>query len=82
MNNIDFHKKANKNNEKKENIEIVNYYLINMFLIDKKYEKIFRINISQPYFFIRIREQDKLNEEQKNVIKAKNYLYSTLANIR
>ena len=65
--------------------EILNYYLYNDFEIEKKYEKIFSINNKIANFYINLKNIEKskpLNEEEKNIIKIKNYLCSILGNFR
>ena len=75
--------KLKKNNF--QNIEIENLYLFNSQYIEKKYEKLFTINAKIANFYIDIKKEEKkkiLDEKEKNIIKVKNYLCSSLGNYR
>ena len=81
-------KKKNKDKEKDkdkhhQNIEIENYYIYNSYSIENKYEKFFSINNKIANFYIDIKKVDKnIEEKEKNIIKVKNYLCSSLGNYR
>ena len=62
-----------------------NIYLFNSEEIEKKYEYLFSINNKIANFYIDIKNEEKikkLNEEEKNIIKVKNYLCNSLGNYR
>ena len=68
-----------------QNIELENLYLFNSQSIEKKYEKLFTINAKIASFYIDIKKEEKnkqLDEKEKNIIKVKNYLCSSLGNYR
>ena len=74
-----------KKKDNLQNIEIENLYLLNTQSIEKKYEKLFTINTKIANFYIDIKKEEKtkkLNEKEKNIIKVKNYLCSSLGNYR
>ena len=73
----------NKDKEKQNEVEI--YYLYNHLEIDKKYENLFIINNRLSNFYIDIKKEEKnkkLSENDKNIIKVKNYLCNSLGNYR
>ena len=74
-------KRKPKYKDKYQTIEIENYYLYNGREIEKEYEHLFAINNKIPNFYIDIKNK-KLEEKEKNIIKVKNYLCSSLANYR
>ena len=79
--NVETTRNSKKNNE----TEIENFYLYNDFEIEKKYGNLFSINNKIANFYINLKNIEKtksLNEEEKNVIKIKNYLSSVLGNFR
>ena len=80
-------KKKNDKNEKKnsQKSQIKYYYLYNDFLISNKYKNLFSINNKIEYFYINLKSIQKnkiLDEKEKNIIKIKNYLCSSLGNFR
>ena len=71
--------------EKEQQISIDNYYLYNAQIIEKKYNNLFTIDNKITNFFIDIKkleENRKLDENDKNIIKLKNYLCNSLGNYR
>jgi len=85
------HKKDEKNDindkkkEKEKENEIINYYLYNDETIEKKYDNLFTINNTIANFYINIKKLEKnqkLDEKDKNLIKIKNYLCSSLGTFR
>ena len=67
----------------KETID--NYYIINEKVIEKKYENLFKIKDEIKGFYIdakKIEKQRKLEENEKNIIKIKNYLINSLINYK
>ena len=75
-----------KNNDKKNNKNFVynveNYYLLNIQIIEQKYEKLFSINNDKnKYFFIDIKDKNKkqLTEKETNLINLKNSLIGILS---
>ena len=65
------------------NLEII--YLFNSKEIEKKYEHLFSINNKIANFYIDIKKEEKnrkIDEKEKNIIKVKNYLCSSLGNYR
>ena len=75
----------NKDNKKHNQNEIVNYYLYNELEIEKKYSNLFSINNKIGNFYINIKSKEKTNklsEKEKNIIKVKNYLCSSLGNYK
>ena len=66
----------NKPKEKPEE-----FYLFNKIAIDKNYEELFSINNKISSFYINLKNS-KLSEEEKNIIKVKNYLCNSLGNYR
>ena len=77
-------KKNEKHKDKLHETNIENYYLFNSQEIEKKYENLFSINniIANFYIDIKKMEKNKLSKEEKNIIKVKNYLCSSLVNYR
>ena len=75
-----------KDKEKnKEQIEYENYYLYNELVIENKYSNLFSINNKIGNFYIKIKNKEnikQLDEKEKNIIKVKNYLCSSLGNYR
>ena len=93
LNDINIEKKVNERkfsitkNEKlkEENKEkiIENYFLYNDKVIDKKYNHLFELNNIIGNFYIDIHKKNKkLDENEKNIIKIKNYLSNSLGNYR
>ena len=82
----DYIESLQKNQNKKEQIkDFDNFYLYNDLIIEKKYENLFSINNQIANFYINLKKIEKnksLNEEEKNIIKIKNYLCSSLGNFR
>ena len=75
----------NKNRDKDNNndINVQNIYLYNSEAIEDKYKNLFLINNKVANFYIKIDfKKTQLNEEEKNIIKAKNYLCGSLGNYR
>ena len=72
--------KEKNNKDKKQLIEIENYYLYNTQEIEKKYKNLFSINNQIANFYIDIKKSENLNEDEKNIIKCKNYLSNSLGN--
>ena len=73
--------------EKKINIDInnlENYYILNIEMIDKKYEKLFSMNGQNKNFFINIKnnKKEQLGEKKKNLINLKNNISGALGNYR
>ena len=76
-------KKNEKIKEKEQQTDAEIYYLYNNLEIDKKYENLFNNKIANFYIDIKKEEKiTKLSENDKNIIKAKNYLCKTLGNYR
>ena len=81
-------KEPSKNNEKKEKnekLEMDNYYLYNELLIENNYSNLFSINNKIGNFYISVKKNEgnnQLDEKEKNIIKVKNYLCSSLGNYR
>ena len=76
---------SEKYKDKWQDIEIKNYYLYNFQEIEKKYENLFLINNKIANFYIDIKKMNKnkqLSQEEKNIIKVKNYLCNSLGNFR
>ena len=76
--------KSQKNSDSKKN-NIQNYYLYKEIIIEKKYTKLFSFNNTIMNFNIdlkQIEKNNKINESEKNIIKIKNYLCSSLGNFR
>ena len=67
--------------EIKNNVEIENIYFLIDKSIDKKYENLFKINNKIANFYIEEKKK-KIEEKEKNLIKVKNYLCSSLGNYR
>ena len=60
-----------------------NFYVININKYNKKYEKLFKFNKSIKYFYIEIKDNKiKIEDNEKNIIKLKNYLIGSLYNYR
>ena len=72
----------NKNNDKKQQIEVENYYLYNTQEYEKKYNYLFLINNKIANFYIDINKAQNLDEDRRNIIKTKNYLCNSLGNYR
>ena len=71
--------------EKNKIIEIKNYYLFNDKEIENKYSYLFSINNNFSNFYIDIKKEEKnriLDDKEKDIIKIKNYLSSSLGNYR
>ena len=79
---------ALKQSEKKKRnkkMEIENFYIYNSNVIEGKYAELFSINNKNGIFYIKTKKGDKtdgLGEKEKNIIKVKNYLCSSLGNYR
>ena len=76
---------STKNSKNNSETEIENIYLYNDFEIEKKYGNLFSINNKIANFYINLKNIEKtksLSEEEKNIIKIKNYLCSVLGNFR
>ncbi len=76
-----------KNDTKKKNkkIEIENFYIYNSNAIEEKYAELFSLNNKNGIFYIKTKKGDKtdgLGEKEKNIIKVKNYLCSSLGDFR
>ena len=85
LNNAKERLKKNEKIQNIQNIEIQNLYLYNGESIEKKYGKLFKINNKIANFYIDIKKEEKtkkLKQEEKNIIKVKNYLCSSLVNYR
>ena len=74
-------KKIPKYEDKYQTIEIENYYIYNTKEIEKEYEYLFALNNKIANFYIDIKKK-KLEEDEKNIIKIKNYLCGSLSNYR
>ena len=77
----------NKYKEKDKNIDIETdiYFLSHYLEIKETYKNLFIINDKNTDFYIDIKQKDKLyrlNENDKNIIKAKNFLCKALGKIR
>ena len=82
---LNSYKNSEKNKNKEKSVEIQNFYLYNDHLLENKYENLFLINNKIANFYINIKKLEKntkLEEKDKNVIKIKNYLCSSLGNYR
>ena len=83
-------KKRNSIREKKEKSkekegEVEFFYLHNDKAIEEQYEILFKIDNKIANFYIDIKQlekQKKLSEEEKNIIKVKNYLSNSIGNYR
>ena len=74
--------KKNKNSHNIKPKEKANeFYLYNDIIIDPKYSQLFSINNNVANFYINL-NNPKLSEEEKNIIKVKNYLCNSLGNYR
>ena len=76
-------KEKSKSKEKDADIEI--YYLHFDKAIEEKYEILFKLDNKIANFYIDLKKEEKkkpLKEEEKNIIKIKNYLSSSLGNYR
>ena len=77
--------KSNEKNKNQENIEVDIFYLYNNLEIEKKYNYLFSINNLIANFFIDKENEEKkaqLSENEKNIMKVKNYLCKSLGNYR
>ena len=80
-------KKEKEKYKDKEKQEIImeNFFIYNSQEIGNKYKKLFSINNRIANFYIDIKNEEKkkkLDEKEKNIIKVKNYLCSSLGNYR
>ena len=78
-------KKNEKNMDNELEPEIKYYYLYIDHIIEDKYNNLFSINNNIANFYINIKNLEKskvLDENNKNIIKVKNYLCSSLGNYR
>ena len=69
--------------DKDSNVEY--YYLHKDKAIEEKYEILFKLDNKIANFYIdlkKIEKQKELNDEEKNIIKVKNYLSSSIGNFR
>ena len=60
-----------------------NYYIINEYEIEKKFQHLFQVQNKMEGFYIDIKKLEKkgkLEEKEKNIIKFKNYLINSLMN--
>ena len=76
-----------KTDTKKKNkkVEIENFYIYNSSAIEQKYAELFSLNSKNGIFYIKTKKGDKtdgLGEKEKNIIKVKNYLCSSLGDYR
>ena len=67
--------------EYKNNVEIEIVYFLIENSIEKKYENLFKINNKVANFYMEEKRKD-IEEKEKNLIKVKNYLCSSLGNYR
>ena len=77
--------KCKKEKLKEKECEIEFYYLHNDKAIEEQYEILFKIDNKIANFYIDIKQLEKekrLKEEEKNIIKAKNYLSNSIGNYR
>ena len=74
--------KIEKNKDNPQKAEKENYYLYNDLIIEKKYEKLFSINNKISNYYIDIKKENNIDGNEKNIIKVKNYLCSSLGNYR
>ena len=75
-------KESLKNKDKYQNIEIENFYLYNELEKEKKYSNLFSINNKNFYINVKKDQINKLDENEKNIIKIKNYLCNSLGNYK
>ena len=79
------YKKKGKFKDKGHSLEIENYFLFINEEVEKKYEYLFNINNKIAHFYIDMKKNEKsekLDEKEKNLIKIKNYLCSSLCNYK
>ena len=72
-----------KNDKKMQNKDY--YYLYNELIISQKYNNLFLMNNKITYFYINLKKalkEKNLNDNEKNIIKIKNYLCASLGNFR
>jgi len=77
-------KKTDKSKKNKK-VEIENFYIYNSNVIEEKYAELFSLNNKNGIFYIKAKKGDKtgeLREEERNIIKVKNYLCSSLGDYR
>ena len=75
--------KKHKLKNNKADIKTENYYIFNDCEIEKKYEYLFKINNKIDGFYIDIKKLEKnrkIEDEERNIIKLKNYLITSLRN--
>ena len=78
-------KEKQKEKEKQKVCAAENYFLYSEKVIDKKYAKLFSINNKVDNFYIDLKKTEKnkkIDENEKNIIKVKNYLCGSLGNYR
>ena len=81
----DYKDKMNENEQKSKEEKNKYYYLYNEIINPNKYNNFFSINNKIAYFYINLKKIQKnkiLDENEKNIIKIKNYLCSSLGNFR
>ena len=81
----DYKDKMNENEQKNKEEKNKYYYLYNEIINPNKYNNFFSINNKIAYFYINLKKIQKnkiLDENEKNIIKIKNYLCSSLGNFR
>ena len=81
----DYKDKMNENEQKNKEEKNKYYYLYNEIINPNKYNNFFSINNKIAYFYINLKKIQKnkiLDENEKNIIKIKNYLWSSLGNFR
>ena len=81
----DYKDKMNENEQKSKEEKNKYYYLYNEIINPNKYNNFFSINNKIAYFYINLKKIQKnkiLDENEKNIIKIKNYLCCSLGNFR
>ena len=89
-NNEKNNKKSKKENLKKKDTNTntldknSQYFIYNEYVYEDKYKHLFTINNKFPNFYIDLKKlkNQNLDEKEKNVIKVKNYLCSSIGNYR
>jgi len=77
--------KQTDKSKKNKKVEIENFYIYNSNAIEQKYSELFSLNNKNGIFYIKTKKGDNahgLREEERNIIKVKNYLCSSLGDYR
>jgi len=85
------HKEKLMKKHKDKEFDVINYYIYNDKEIEGNYDILFKINNNFSTFNIDIKninktkeneKSEEIDEDKKNIIKVKNYLYNSLSNFR